>query len=139
MAMSLDYLGKFVIILVVIGVAIGMILTFRNQISDTTPDLDDEDPGLEIIKVSGSHSNSVAKVSSLIQLCHQRSLEKSYEDIKCFVARKDSGDFNIGKSELEGSLEPDIRNSTTFEANNYDRGSIIINYKSRPQKVLVKK
>ncbi|MFB6174646.1 MAG: hypothetical protein ABEJ87_01575 [Candidatus Nanohalobium sp.] len=140
MSMSLDYLGKLVIVLVVVAVAIGMITTFREQVEDTKPTPGgDQGPGLEIVKISGGHSNAVSKVANLITLCHQRSLNKGFKDLSCFVARKQSGSFSITPSELKAKLETSVENATTFRASTYDRSSIIINYDARPKKVIVKK
>ncbi len=137
MALSLDYLGKLVIVLIVVAVSVGMIMEFRGQIEGTTPDPgNDDDPGLEIVEVAGS--SSTTKVADLITLCHQRSLEKGYEDLSCFVARKKSGNFNLDASTLEEQLEPDVNQSTEFEASTYDRSSIIIQYSVASQKVVVK-
>lgn len=138
MALSLDYIGKLTIILIVVAVSIGMIVEFRDQIENTTPTTGqpDEDPGLEIVQVEG---NSVTETANLINLCYQRSLEQGYEDISCFVARKDSGSFDIDSSEIEEQLEDDVAEATQFEASTYDRDSIIIQYRTRPEKVIVEK
>lgn len=138
MALSLDYIGKLTIILIVVAVSIGMIVEFRDQIENTTPTTGqpDEDSGLEIVQVEG---NSVTEIANLINLCYQRSLEQGYEDISCFVARKDSGSFDIDSSEIEEQLGEDVAEATQFEASTYNRDSIIIQYRTRPEKVVVEK
>lgn len=138
MALSLDYLGKLVIVLVAVAVSIGMIIEFRGQIEGATPTPGDNknDPGLEIVKVSGS--NSLSKVADLITLCHQRSLEKGYEDISCFVARKETGSFNLNSADIQSQLSNDVNQSTEFKASTYERSSIIIQYKVASQQVVVK-
>lgn len=137
--MSLDYMGKLVIMLIVIGVSVGMIIEFRGQIEDTTPDPgeNNDDPGLEIIQVE--KSNSLSKVADLITLCYQRSLEQGYEDLSCFVARTDSGNFDLESSEIEEQLSEDTAEATEFEASTYDRDSIIIQYEVVSEKVVVEK
>ncbi|MFB6180828.1 MAG: hypothetical protein ABEJ93_03035 [Candidatus Nanohalobium sp.] len=138
MSMSLDYMGKLVITLVVIGAVVGMISNFRSQIKDTAPDPGtEEDPGLEIIQISAGHSGSVSKVASLITLCYQKSLEKGYKDISCFVARKESGSFNIDKSGLKSQLKKEVQNNTKFKTSTFNRDSLVINYRVRPGKVVV--
>jgi hypothetical protein len=139
MAMSLDYIGKLVIMLIVIGVSVGMIMEFRGQIEDTTPDpgSNNDDPGLEIVEVE--ESSSLSKVSDLITLCYQRSLEQGYEDLSCFVARTDSGSFDLESSEIEEQLSEDTAEATEFEASTYDRDSIIIQYDVASEKVVVEK
>jgi hypothetical protein len=137
MALSMDYLGKLVIVLVAVAVSVSMIIEFRGQIEGTTPNPGDgEDPGLEIVQVE--ESSSLSKVADLITLCHQRSLEQGYEDISCFVARKNSGDFDLNSTDLQAQLSEDVNQSTEFQASNYDRSSIIIQYKVSTQKVVVK-
>ncbi|AOV94769.1 hypothetical protein AQV86_02480 [Nanohaloarchaea archaeon SG9] len=139
MAMSLDYIGKLVIILVVIAVSIGMITEFRDQINNTTPTPGNgnDDPGLEIVQVESS--NSLSKVANLITLCHQRSLEQGYEDLSCFIARIDSGSFDLESSEIENELNEDTAEKVEFKASTYDRDSIIIQYEVASQKVIVEK
>lgn len=139
MAMSLDYMGKLVIMLIVIGVSVGMIMEFRGQVEDTTPDPggDKGDPGLEIIQVE--QSNSLSKVADLITLCHQRSFEQGYEDLSCFIARTESGSFDLESSEIEGKLSEDAAEAAEFKASNYDRESIIIQYDVTSEKVVVEK
>lgn len=138
MTLSLDYLGKLTIILIVIAVSIGMIMEFRSQVENTTPTPgSDEDPGLEIVQVE--ETNSINKVASLITLCYERSLDQGYEDFSCFVARKDTGGFDIEASEIENHLEESVSDSTKFKASTYDRDSIIIQYDVNSDKVVVKK
>lgn len=139
MAMSLDYMGKLVIMLIVIGVSVGMIMEFRGQVENTRPDPggENDDPGLEIVQVE--KSNSLSKVADLISLCYQRSLEQGYEDLSCFVARTSSGNFDLESSDIEEELTEDTAEATEFEATTYDRDSIIIQYDVASEKVVVEK
>lgn len=139
MAMSLDYMGKLVVMLIVIAVSVGMIIEFRDEIENTTPDPGGNggDPGLEIVEVE--ESNSLNKVADLVTLCYQRSLEKGYEDLSCFVARTKSGSFDLESSEIEEELSDDTAEATEFKASTYDRDSIIIKYDVASKKVIVQK
>jgi hypothetical protein len=132
-------MGKLVIVLVSIAVAIGMITTFSDQVEDTTPTTDEEEQGLEIVEVSGPHTKKVSKIADLITLCHERSLEEGFKNLECFVARSESGDFSITKSELESNLPSEIESNTNFLHTNYDRESVIITYEVNPGEVVVEK
>jgi len=139
MAISLDYMGKLVIVMIVVAVSIGIISEFRGQIDNNLDGLnqDEDKEGLEIVEVSGADTER--KISDLITLCYERSLERGFEDFQCFLARKDSGDFGLNKNNLENRLEDKVNQSTKFEASKYDRESIIIRYAVRPNKVVVEK
>jgi len=139
MAMSLDYMGKMAIMMIVIAVSIGMIVEFRGQIEETAPDPNpnEQEPGLEIVQIN--KANSLTKVSDLITLCHQRSLEQGYKDFSCFVARTNTGSFNLESTEIENKLKQETADATDFKASTYDRDSIIIEYNVKTEKVSVKK
>lgn len=139
MAISLDYMGKLVIVMIVVAVSVGIISEFRGQIDNNLDGLNtgEDKKGLEIIEVSGADAEG--KVSDLITLCYERSLERGFEDFQCFLARKKSGDFNLNKNDLENRLDDNVNQSTRFEANNYDRDSIVIRYSVSPDKVVVEK
>jgi len=137
MAMSLDYMGKLVIIMVVIAVSIGIITQFRGQIDDNLDNLDqgEDRPGLEIIEISGP--SPVRKISDLVSICYQRSLKRGFEDFPCFLARKDSGSFALDKADLEDNLENEVNQSTVFKQDSYTRDSLVIKYSVKTDKVIV--
>jgi len=137
MAISLDYMGKLVIVMIVVAVSIGIISEFRGQINDNIEGLNQEDDetGLEIVEVSDS--SPVQKVSDLVSICYQRSLERGFEDFSCFLARKQSGSFNLNKADIENELDDEVNQSTIFEENTYTRDSIVIRYSVTPGKVVV--
>jgi hypothetical protein len=137
MDMSLDYMGKLVIVMVVVAVSVGIITQFRAQIDDNLGRLGDNDQteeGLEIIEVSG---NSEAKVADAITLCYERSLERSYEPFECFLIRNSSGDFSISSTDLEDRLTDEVEQSTNFKSSNYNMQTIIVKYEVPAEKVVV--
>lgn len=137
MAISLDYMGKLVIVMIVVAVSVGIITQFRGQIDDNIDGLNngEDEEGLEIIEVSDS--NPEGKISDLITLCYERSLENGFEDFSCFLARKESGDFNINKNDIQNKLDNDVNQSTRFDHNTYGRDSIVIRFSVTPDKVVV--
>jgi|GEM_PF-6937260 hypothetical protein len=137
MAISLDYMGKLVIVMIVVAVSVGIITQFRGQIDDDIGGLGENgnEKGLEIVEVSGSSAET--KLSDLIRLCYQRSLERGYESFQCYLARKKSGDFSVDSSSIWDSLEDDVNESTTFEENTFDRDSLVIDYDVKSGKVVV--
>jgi hypothetical protein len=137
MAISLDYMGKLVIVMIVVAVSVGIITQFRGQINDDIEGLGEgsEEKGLEIVEISGSSAET--KISDLVRLCYERSLERGYESFQCYLARKKSGDFNVDKSDIWDNLEDDVNKSTSFRQDTFDRDSLVIDYSVRSGKVIV--
>ena len=137
MAISLDYMGKLVIVMIVVAVSVGIITQFRGQINDDIEGLGEgsEEKGLEIVEISGSSAET--KISDLVRLCYERSLERGYESFQCYLARKTSGDFNVDKSDIWDNLEDDVNKSTSFRQDTFDRDSLVIDYSVRSGKVIV--
>lgn len=137
MAISLDYMGKLVIVMIVVAVSVGIITQFRGQIDDNLEGItqNDDQEGLEIVEVSSN--NAERRVSDLITLCYERSLERGYEDFSCFLARVESGDFNLDRADLENRVSDEVNQSTSFKQNTYTRDSIVIRYSVTSDKVVV--
>jgi hypothetical protein len=137
MDMSLDYMGKLVIVMVVVAVSVGIITQFRGQIDDNLGRIggdDQTEEGLEIIEVSG---NSEVNVADAVRLCYERSLERSYESFECFVVRKSSGFNNLQQSSLESNLRDEVKQSTNFINAPYDGETIVVKYEVPAEKVVV--
>ena len=101
MALSLDYMGKFVIVMVTIAIGVSLIITFSNQIRDSSPGIPGEDEeGTSIVRIS-----SQEKVVELLNYCHDRSLEQGGRSFTCFlVVNERDGTLQIEKDQIEESV-----------------------------------
>ena len=107
MALSLDYMGKFVIVMVTIAIGVSLIITFSNQIRDTSPELPgEEEEGTSIVRIS-----SQDKAVELLNFCHDRSLEQGGRSFTCFlVVNSGDGNLLLNREELENSVNFDSDN-----------------------------
>lgn len=138
MAISLDYMGKYLIMLISVAIAIGIIMGFRGQIQDALPELDNEDDnsGAQLITVEGSTSQKTGKIADLADLCY----EKTYEEpgsFTCFIVRSKKGSFSIQASELENRMSTELEENTVVEANPLNRDSLVIRYGVKQDKVVI--
>lgn len=106
MALSLDYIGKFVIVMVTISVATTLIINWQGDI-DFSPPTDNGEDGLELVEVGGS--NEGTRLRTLVVECHDRMQQNPQTSFDCFLATStQSGGFDITSSDLEdevGNLE----------------------------------
>jgi hypothetical protein len=134
--MSLDFIGKFVLIGIMITVAIGLMMGFQSDISSAFDGIlggGDEPKNVERVDVS---SNPTQKIASLVDTCYQRYLENSYEDFVCFIATSSSGSVTVSGDDIEDNLNQDVADTTNFK-NNYDSSTVIIRYSSSKGEIMV--
>ncbi len=107
MAISLDYIGKFIIMTVVIAVAITLILTFQNDVEGNVPSVPGNDnggnPETEVITIDTSDDSQMyQKIANLVKLCNERGKQRS-TSFTCFVLVSETGDpFEFGPADLPG-------------------------------------
>lgn len=131
--LSLEYIGKFIIMAVALVVAIGIILTLSNKVGDIfePPPKCDE---TEYAKVKEDSAGKVAaKVANLIDVCF-KCYENSVEDKTCFVVTKN---FPITSDQIASSLPAAVAQKTLFEQRNYNSSVLIISWLAEG-KILVK-
>lgn len=104
MALSLDYMGKFVIVMVTIAIGVSVIMTFGNQIKDSSPDIPESDEeGTSLVR-----AESQQKLVELLNYCHEKSLEKGTRSFTCFLVIYEDDDLN---TDLE-----DFKQTTSFDS-----------------------
>lgn len=141
MAISLDYMGKYIIMMVAILVAIGLIFTMKGQIMNSLGDFwPGEDEGPEQVTISKDTDQARAqKIADLIQQCYEGKVGSGIEDKTCYIINKDSGSFSLGKSDIKDLLKSSLEDKVEFKADSYDRETIMINWDSKADKILVEK
>lgn len=104
MALSLDYMGKFIIVMVTIATAISVIMTFETQIRESSPTLPgQEGTGTELVKVE-----SDSEVYELVNYCHQRVLDQGSKSFTCFLlVNSNDVTIEIPNDGIETKLEFD--------------------------------
>lgn len=133
MALSLDVIGKFVLMLVALAVAVGLIVNFAGDISP--PGLPDD--GAEFPQ-SVEIADSPERVADLVTQCYDASRERRHESFTCFVAHTESGnDFSVAKTDVQDELSPTVNASTSFSSDTYDGAVIEIGWSVDEQAVRV--
>jgi hypothetical protein len=137
MALSLDYIGKFVIVLVVLAVAIALIVSMKDDILGNNPIPEDNDREMQIIKVDPA--NPAERVANLITLCWDDSRENRFENRGCFVVRADGGTFSFGEGDIIG---PQLDSGTWDDRTDFDSAcctgeTIVIRYDANQEAVRV--
>lgn len=135
MSMSLDYMGKFVLILVAVAVGVGLIMTLQGDIGDWVPNNlgGDDRVDSEVVDVSGA-----GDIASLISLCYEESRKRSHEDFVCFIARHEGGGFgSISAGEINSNLNADQQAQTDLSQAPYTGDSVVIRYDVANEQVVV--
>ena len=104
MALSLDYIGKFIVVMVTISVATTLIISFKSDIASFFPSIpgqDSSETGAEAVRINGYVEEAV----ELVNLCHQKSLERSHESFTCFIATVESGSIEFTPGNLRNKLD----------------------------------
>lgn len=141
MALSLEMVGRWVLVVIAIMVAVGLIIGFRgeilNSIGGISPD-GDEESDVDIVDVDGGRDKHAAQLADLVSLCHDRSLETGYKGFTCFLARSNQGSFQgVTAREVEEFLEGDVAEKTVFKNAPYRRESVIVKYRLEDDKIVV--
>lgn len=127
MSLALEYIGKLMIVLVVVAVVIGFILNYYNSIpSSFFPD--NVPPETETIK----GTFDAKKIASEIQACWLKTGGQFRKDIVCSVLL---GTFNVaGHNEIANSLPVDMQGSVIYDVD-YSKSAIVIEFLERGPKI----
>lgn len=145
--MELEYIFRIGILLVVVIVVIGMILTFKDQISNMIKNIICQmtntctNGGLKfpIIEEKTSGTFTSAEIATHIQSCYSTISSLSPSDIpagltNCYILK---GNFNVNSQSIIQSItNPDLRNKVTITSD--FTGAVIIQYKDPDGIILVK-
>lgn len=134
MSMSLDYMGRFALILIAVAVGVGLIMTLQGDIGDWVPDDvgDDERVDSEVV-----NAQTAGDIANLVTLCYQESRERPHESFVCFIARHDSGTFGFGPGDVNTHLGGEQEAATRFEGGCCDGDSVVIRYDVADEEVVV--
>lgn len=141
MALALDYIGKFMILLVALSIAVGLITTTAEDIDmgAILPGGDSDQPeGSNLVDVSGNEQEQIQRLADLITLCWDQVQQRRHEDFVCFIATKKSGSYGItDTTEIEDKLEPTIANNTVIQPSEIQRQTAVIKYSVADRHILV--
>lgn len=145
MAMELEYIFKIMILLVVVAVIIGLVLSFRDQISNMIKQfLQNLGGGKQTFQLKiidkGTGVFTSKEVATYIQSCYAATTSMSAAEIpagvtNCYVLR---GNFNVDKSTIlqsitDSSLQDKVNISADFSTN-----AVIVAYQDPEGIILVK-
>lgn len=133
MSLSLEYVGKFAIILVAVAIGVGLIVSLQSDVEGVAPDLGDDDLDSEIVDID----NDAAEVASLVRMCYSESRDRQHESFVCFMARSEDGSFSLSSGDIEAELDDSIAEYTEFPDDSFDRETIIIRYSVSSEAVVV--
>ncbi len=137
-SLALDFIGKWVLILLAVAVAVGLIVTFSGSVRHAIGDLmggHEKKPVYVRVNLK-THEDEVAKVSELIGLCYKDKLNSNKDDT-CFIVVNENGPFSITSSDINNSLYGGLKEKVVFKSNNYNRETIVISYAWADEKVIV--
>ena len=121
MSLALDYMGKMIIIIVVIGVVIGLMLTFSADMRDAVASFFfPEQPGNVETEVIERTSFSLSQMKNYIVSCWTKTGEDYNDDAVCYlligdVSGVDQDDIEdiTGDSGIENVTATDFDNALT--------------------------
>lgn len=141
MALALDYIGKFTIMLIAITIAVGLIVSTAGDISigALIPGGDDDQPsGSNLVEVEGNAQQQAQRLADLITLCWDQVQERRHEDFVCFVATKASGSYGItDTSSIEDRLDTTVADNTQIEPSEIQRQTVVIQWSVADRRILV--
>jgi hypothetical protein len=135
MSLALDYMGKFIIVMVVVGVVISILLGMQSDFSQLPFDTgnNNSDTGNnEIVEASNA-----GDVADFVDICVSDTVD-AVSDVNCFVIRHPDSSFNLDKSSIESEIESeDVE--VEFLDNTYNREIITVRYDVSRDKVVIEK
>lgn len=131
MSLALDYMGKLVIVLLVVGVVISMLIGFEDQIGEGIPLIEEEreDSGEDIVEVS-----ETSELANMIDICVSETVD-NIRDETCFILRHPEDSYDTTKDEIETYLESDAESVILDDS--YEREIITVNYDISEDAVVV--
>lgn len=136
MSLSLDMIGKFVLVTLMIAVVTGLIVGFQSDIKSAIGGImpGNDDPGGDAETVEISSNAPAGRIAPLVDSCYKRHLENSFEDYVCFIVSSDSGSISFSGQNLENKLSEDVKEATDIK-NDYDSSTIVIRHSEGKIKV----
>lgn len=134
MSLSLDYIGKLAIVLIVTATIVGIMFSLESDIT-TLPMIDNLDESSDVeenlVEVSGPE-----QLANFVDICASQTSD-SLSDETCFIVRHESSSFNITdpESEIGNSMETDIED-VDFQ-NDYNRELVTISYRISDDTIVV--
>lgn len=142
--MALEYVFKIIILVVVCAVVIGMILAFRDQISNMITQFLQQTLGQKsssnfpIVKDSGNNSFSSGEIATYIESCYSSIESLSPADrttTNCYIL---TGNFNADANSITQSIiDPTLRDNLNITTD-FSRGVVTIQYLDPQGIILVK-
>ena len=142
--MALDYVFKIIIMMVVVAVVIGLILTFKNQITTTIAkflsNLWGGNTGNQFPQLidKGSGTFSSGEVATYIQSCYSVVSSTEVAERKttdCYILK---GNFNVDKNSIISSVtDPTLRSKIIFTAD-FTKGVAVVEYEDPEDVIFVK-
>lgn len=136
--MPLDYIGKFVIVLIAVAVGAGIIMSTQSNVEDVLPEFGDGNdiPEDEIVDIDG---NKAQQIADHVNLCYSASREKRHESFTCFMARSKTGSFSLSPGDITPHMSVDTSNVEFRPGgdNTFNRETIIIRYSVSTESVVV--
>lgn len=133
--LSLDYIGKFVLIMIAVLIGVGIIIYISGLIKVPCPWCKEEFPRYVKISVNDK-KEQIGKIASLIDACYTN-MKGKIDTETCYIVRNELGSFSITASELKNSLTGSLRDRVVFESDKYDRETLVIGYNGVEGKVYV--
>lgn len=134
MSLSLDYIGKLAIVLIVTATIVGIMFSLEADIS-AMPMIDNLDDSRNIeedlVEVSGPD-----QIANFIDICASETSD-SLSDKTCFIVRHQDSSFNITEpeSEIGNSMETDLED-VSFQKE-YTRELVTISYRISDDTIVV--
>lgn len=140
--MALDVVVKFVIVLVVAAVVIGLFVTFSHDAESGVRDMfgEEEGPEIDFPKTVQQNTFSAGSVAQYVESCYDTMMELSeieQEDTVCYIlmANIDFSEFT-SVSEIEGAVSSDLGQNVEFNTD-LGRAYIQITFKELGNTVVV--
>lgn len=135
MSLALDYMGKFIIVLVVVGVVIGILMGLQSDFGNLPFDTgnNNSDSGSnEIVEAS-----SAGDVADFIDICVSDTVD-AVSDVNCFIIRHPESAFSLDKESIESEIESD-GSEIEFLDDTFDREIITVRYDVSRNLVVIEK
>ncbi len=128
-SMSLEMIVKWIIMLVVVLVAIGLITVFSGRIKESVQNLFHKNNDQSVYVRVGliGTDQQLSKIAELIDLCYNAKLGQS-RDETCYIVHNKNGDFSITKEQIKERLPGGLADKMIFKDDEFDSETIVISY-----------
>lgn len=134
MALSLDYIGKFLIVMVTVSVAITLIINFQGDLEMNLPwEEEDGDTDIRIVELDGG--DELNQMTLFIDNCQERSLRNPQTSFECFLITHTDGGFPDIDDDLDEDDWDEVVNIEDLE----DAITVKIEYNIQEGGVVVEK